>query len=157
MSVSMIAAVGKNLELGKNNDLIWHFKEDMKFFKDTTMGHTVVMGRKTFESLPKALPGRKNIVISSNAQYQAQGATVVTSVEEALQIADNEEVFVIGGGKIYTEFLPYADKLYLTEIDAECADADTYFPQFNKSEYIKEIINYYDIDGVEFYHVVYKK
>lgn len=157
MSVSMIAAVGKNLELGKNNDLIWHFKEDMKFFKDTTMGHTVVMGRKTFESLPKALPGRKNIVISSNAQYQAQGATVVSSVEEALQIADNEEVFVIGGGKIYAEFLPYADKLYLTEIDAECTDADTYFPQFNKSDYIKEIINYYDIDGVEFYHVVYKK
>lgn len=157
MSVSMIAAVGKNLELGKNNNLIWHFKEDMKFFKDTTIGHTVVMGRKTFESLPKALPGRKNIVISSNAQYQAQGATVVTSVEEALQIADNEEVFVIGGGKIYAEFLPYADKLYLTEIDAECADADTYFPHFNKSDYIKEIINYYDIDGVEFYHVVYKK
>ena len=157
MSVSMIADVGKNLELGKNNNLIWHFKEDMKFFKDTTMGHTVVMGRKTFESLPKALPGRKNIVISSNAEYQAQGATVVTSVEEALQIADNEEVFVIGGGKIYAEFLPYADKLYLTEIDAECEDADTYFPQFNKSEYIKEIINYYDIDGVEFYHVVYKK
>lgn len=157
MSVSMIAAVGKNLELGKNNNLIWHFKEDMKFFKDTTIGHTVVMGRKTFESLPKALPGRKNIVITSNADYQAQGATVVTSVEEALQIADNEEVFVIGGGKIYAEFLPYADKLFLTEIDAECADADTYFPQFNKSEYIKEIINYYDIDGVEFYHVVYKK
>lgn len=157
MSVSMIAAVGKNLELGKNNDLIWHFKEDMKFFKDTTMGHTVVMGRKTFESLPKALPGRKNIVISSNAEYQAQGATVVTSVEEALQIADNEEIFVIGGGKIYAEFLPYADKLYLTEIDAECEDADTYFPHFNKSDYIKEIINYYDIDGVEFYHVVYKK
>lgn len=157
MSVSMIAAVGKNLELGKNNDLIWHFKEDMKFFKDTTMGHTVVMGRKTFESLPKSLPGRKNIVISSNAEYQAQGATVVTSVVEALQIADNEEIFVIGGGKIYAEFLPYADKLYLTEINAECEDADTYFPQFNKSEYIKEIINYYDIDGVEFYHVVYKK
>ena len=157
MSVSMIAAVGKNLGLGKNNNLIWHFKEDMKFFKDTTMGHTVVMGRKTFESLPKALPGRKNIVISSNAEYQAQGATVVTSVEEALQIADNEEIFVIGGGKIYAEFLPYADKLYLTEINAECADADTYFPQFNKSEYIKEIINCYDIDGVEFYHVVYKK
>ena len=157
MSVSMIAAVGKNLELGKNNNLIWHFKEDMKFFKDTTMGHTVVMGRKTFESLPKALPGRKNIVISSNAEYQAQGATVVTSVEEALQIADNEEIFVIGGGKIYAEFLPYADKLYLTEIDAECEDADTYFPQFNKSDYIKEIINYYNIDGVEFYHVVYKK
>ena len=91
MSVSMIAAVGKNLELGKNNNLIWHFKEDMKFFKDTTMGHTVVMGRKTFESLPKALPGRKNIVISSNAEYQAQGATVVTSVE-ALSVSLDEGV-----------------------------------------------------------------
>ena len=136
MSVSMIAAVGRNLELGKNNDLIWHFKEDMKFFKDTTMGHTVVMGRKTFESLPKALPGRKNIVISSNSEYQAQGATVVTSVDEALRIADN---------------------LYLTEIDDECPDADTYFPQFNKADYIKEIINYHNIDGTEFYHVVYKK
>lgn len=157
MSVSMIAAVGRNLELGKNNDLIWHFKEDMKFFKDTTMGHTVVMGRKTFESLPKALPGRKNIVISSNSEYQAQGATVVTSVDEALRIADNEEIFVIGGGKIYSEFLPYADNLYLTEIDAECPDADTYFPQFNKADYIKEIINYFIIDGTEFYHVVYKK
>lgn len=157
MSVSMIAAVGRNLELGKNNDLIWHFKEDMKFFKDTTMGHTVVMGRKTFESLPKALPGRKNIVISSNSEYQAQGATVVTSVDEALRIADNEEIFVIGGGKIYSEFLPYADNLYLTEIDAECPDADTYFPQFNKADYIKEIINYFNIDGTEFYHVVYKK
>lgn len=157
MSVSMIAAVGRNLELGKNNDLIWHFKEDMKFFKDTTMGHTVVMGRKTFESLPKALPGRKNIVISSNAEYQAQGATVVTSVDEALRIADNEEIFVIGGGKIYSEFLLYADNLYLTEIDAECPDADTYFPQFNKADYIKEIINYFNIDGTEFYHVVYKK
>ena len=157
MSVSMIAAVGRNLELGKNNDLIWHFKEDMKFFKDTTMGHTVVMGRKTFESLPKALPGRKNIVISSNSEYQAPGATVVTSVDEALRIADNEEIFVIGGGKIYSEFLPYADNLYLTEIDAECPDADTYFPQFNKADYIKKIINYYNIDGTEFYHVVYKK
>lgn len=157
MSVSMIAAVGRNLELGKNNDLIWHFKEDMKFFKDTTMGHTVVMGRKTFESLPKALPGRKNIVISSNSEYQAQGATVVTSVDEALRIADSEEIFVIGGGKIYSEFLPYADNLYLTEIDAECPDADTYFPQFNKANYIKEIINYWNIDGTEFYHVVYKK
>ena len=80
MAVSMIAAVGKNLELGKNNDLIWHFKEDMKFFKETTMGHPVIMGRKTFESLPKALPGRRNIVISSNPEYKAEGAETVTSV-----------------------------------------------------------------------------
>ncbi len=159
MAISMIAAVGKNLELGKNNDLIWHFKEDMKFFKETTMGHPVIMGRKTFESLPKALPGRKNIVISANPEYKADGAEVVTSVEEAIKFAEAEDTdaFVIGGGKIYTEFLPYVDNLYLTEINAECPDADTYFPDFNKSDYIKEIINFYDVDGTEFYHVIYKK
>ena len=159
MAISMIAAVGKNLELGKNNDLIWHFKEDMKFFKETTMGHPVIMGRKTFESLPKALPGRKNIVISANPEYKADGAEVVTSVEEAIKLAETEDTdaFVIGGGRIYTEFLPYADNLYLTEINAECPDADTYFPDFNKSDYIKEIVNFYDVDGTEFYHVIYKK
>lgn len=159
MAISMIAAVGKNLELGKNNDLIWHFKEDMKFFKETTMGHPVIMGRKTFESLPKALPGRKNIVISANPEYKADGAEVVTSVEEAIKLAEaeNSDAFVIGGGRIYTEFLPYADNLYLTEINAECPDADTYFPDFNKSDYIKEIVNFYDVNGTEFYHVIYKK
>lgn len=159
MAISMIAAVGKNLELGKNNDLIWHFKEDMKFFKETTMGHPVIMGRKTFESLPKALPGRKNIVISTNPEYKADGAEVVASVEEAIKLAEaeNTDAFVIGGGRIYTEFLPYADNLYLTEIDAECPDADTYFPEFNKSDYIKEIVNFYDVNGTEFYHVIYKK
>ena len=159
MAISMIAAVGKNLELGKNNDLIWHFKEDMKFFKETTMGHPVIMGRKTFESLPKALPGRKNIVISANPEYKADGAEVVASVEEAIKLAEaeNTEAFVIGGGRIYTEFLPFADNLYLTEINAECPDADTYFPEFNKSDYIKEIVNFYDVNGTEFYHVIYKK
>ena len=159
MAISMIAAVGKNLELGKNNDLIWHFKEDMKFFKETTMGHPVIMGRKTFESLPKALPGRKNIVISANPEYKADGAEVVASIEEAIKLAEveNTEAFVIGGGRIYTEFLPYADNLYLTEINAECPDADTYFPEFNKSDYIKEIVNFYDVNGTEFYHVIYKK
>ncbi len=157
MSISMIAAVGKNLELGKNNDLIWHFKEDMKFFKETTMGHPVIMGRKTFESLPKALPGRRNIVISSNPYYKADGAEIVTSINEALEIAKKEDVFIIGGGRIYKEFLPYADNLYLTEINAVCNDADTYFPRFNKSDYIKEIVNYYEVNGTEFYHVIYKK
>lgn len=158
MSISMIAAVGKSLELGKNNDLIWHFKEDMKFFKETTTGHTVVMGRKTFESLPKALPNRRNIVISSNKDYVAEGAEVVTSLDEALKIIENEDAFIIGGGAIYKAFLPYADKLYLTEIDAFCDDADTYFPVFNKSEFNKrEVIANYDIDGIKFSHILYKK
>lgn len=157
MKLSIIAAVGRNLELGRGNDLIWHFKEDMKFFKETTMGSSVIMGRKTFESLPKALPGRKNIVITNNNSYSAEGAVTVHSVDEALKSADSQEVFVIGGGKIYEQLLPVADKLYLTEIEAECPDADTYFPSFNKEEYTREVIASYQADGISFSHICYTR
>lgn len=157
MKLSIIAAVGRNLELGRGNDLIWHFKEDMKFFKETTMGSSVIMGRKTFESLPKALPGRKNIVITNNNSYSAEGAVTVHSVDEALKSADSQEVFVLGGGKIYEQLLPVADKLYLTEIEAECPDADTYFPSFNKEEYTREVIASYQADGISFSHICYTR
>lgn len=157
MSVSAIAAVGKNGELGKNNDLIWHFKEDMKFFKDTTMGSTVLMGRNTFESLPKALPGRRNIVITSNISYSPEGAEAAASVEDALEMCRGEEVFVIGGGRVYAELLPYCEKLYLTEIDAECKDADTYFPAFDKSLYKREKLTDFEVNGIHFSHILYTK
>lgn len=157
MTISMIAAIGKNLELGKSNDLIWHFKEDMKFFKETTTGHTVIMGRKTFESLPKALPNRTNIVISSNKDYTAEGALVVSSADEAIKSADGDEVFIIGGGRVYSEFLPLADKLYLTEIDDSCNDADTFFPSFVKSLYDREQLSHFDVNGTEFSHILYTK
>lgn len=157
MSINMIAAVGKNLELGKGNDLIWHFKEDMAFFKETTMGSSVIMGRKTFESLPKVLPRRKNIVITTREDYKADGAYVVHSIDEALKEADSESVFIIGGGDIYKQFLPLADKLYLTEIEANCSDADTYFPNFKKENYEREILaSYYDGD-IHFSHICYTK
>lgn len=153
----MIAAIGKNRELGKKNNLIWHFKEDMKFFKETTMGSTVIMGRKTFESLPKALPNRENIVITSNPDFKAQGATVVLSPEEALKKAQGDEVFIIGGAKVYEQFLPLSDKIYLTEIEAECADADTFFPHFDKSLYTARKIKENEEDGIKFSHFIYKK
>lgn len=153
MNISMIAAVGRNLELGKANDLIWHFKEDMKFFKQTTIGNTVIMGRKTFESLPKPLADRQNIVITNNKNYTAEGADVVFSLDEALEKCKNENIFIIGGGKIYGEFLPRASKLYLTEINDACADADTYFPSFDKALYNREIIASYE----KFDHVLYTK
>jgi len=154
--LSLIAAVGKNNELGKGNDLIWHFKEDMKFFKETTMGSAVIMGRKTFDSLPKALPGRKNIVITKSKSYTPEDATVVHSIEAALKAA-GEEAFVIGGASIYKALLPLCKKLYLTEIDAECPDADVYFPGFDKSLYSREKLAEYNIDGVHFEHVIYTK
>lgn len=157
MTISMIAAVGKNLELGKGNDLIWHFKEDMAFFKETTIGSVVIMGRKTFESLPKALPRRKNIVITTREDYKAEGAFVVHSVDEALEAANSESVFIIGGGDIYKQFLPKAEKLYLTEIESECKDADTYFPNFKKDNYERELLaSYYDND-IHFSHICYTR
>lgn len=157
MAISIIAAIGKNNELGKNNDLIWHFKEDMKFFRETTTGNTVLMGRKTFESLPHALPNRRNVVVTKDKSYIAEGAEVFHSVEEALKSIENDNVFVIGGGMIYNELLPFCDKLYLTEIDDECPDADVYFPKFNKSEYSSEKLTDYTVNGVHFSHIIYSK
>lgn len=157
MNFSMIAAVGKNLELGKNNDLIWHFKDDMRFFKETTTGNTVVMGRKTFESLPHALPNRRNIVITSDKNYVAPGAETAHSLDEAVSLCGDDTVFVIGGGNVYKQFLPLANKLYLTEIDAECKDADTFFPDFDKSLYTREQLTDYNVNGVSFAHILYTK
>jgi dihydrofolate reductase len=129
----------------------------MKFFKETTTGSTVIMGRKTFESLPKALPNRRNIVISRNKCFSAEGAEVVGSVEEALKKAKKDEIFIIGGGHIYAEFLPLADKLYLTEIDAECPEAEVYFPKFNKRNYSRKKLTDFECDGIHFSHVLYTK
>lgn len=157
MSISIIAAIGKNNELGKNNDLIWHFKEDMKFFKETTMGSSVIMGRKTFESLPKALPKRRNIVITSNPNYKAEGAEVVTSVDRALEAAGDDDVFIIGGGRVYAETIDLCDSLYLTEIEDTCDSAEIFFPYFDKSKYEKEIIKKYKSNGIVFSHIKYNK
>mgnify|MGYP000015269829 FL=1 len=157
MNISLILSVGRNNEIGRGNDLIWHFHADMKFFRETTTGNTVIMGRKTFESLPKVLPNRKNIVISTDKDLKIDGALVVHSVEEALEAAKDDNIFVIGGGKIYAEFLPLADKIYLTEIDAQCPDADTFFPAFDKSLYTRTVLGENEEDGIKFSHVLYTK
>lgn len=145
MTVSMIVAKGRNNEIGKNNDLLWHISEDLKFFKATTMGKSIIMGRKTFQSLPKALPGRKNIVISRDPDFDAPGAVVVTNAKDAVKESETEEVFIIGGGSIYNEFFPVADKLYITEVDYEDKEADVFFPEVDLSRWDKEILS----EGVE--------
>lgn len=157
MNISLILSVGRNNEIGRGNDLIWHFHADMKFFRETTTGNTVIMGRKTFESLPKVLPNRKNIVISTDKDLKIDGALVVHSVEEALEAAKDDNIFVIGGGKIYAEFLPLADKIYLTEINDQCTDADTFFPAFDKSLYTRTVLGENEEDGIKFSHVLYTK
>ena len=155
--ISIIAAIGKNNELGRGGDLVFHIPEDMRYFKDTTTGHKVVMGRKTWESLPHKLPGRENIVVSSRDVTGAD--LVVRDLEEFLQenVATPEEIFVIGGGQVYRAALPYAQNLYLTEVDAAVSDADTYFPEFDKSDYERQVIKEGKGDDLAFTFVKYTK
>ena len=157
MTVSMIVAVGSNNEIGKNNDLLWYLPSDLKFFKATTMGRSIIMGRKTFQSLPKALPGRKNIVISSDAGFDAPGATVVTDLEAALRESETDEVFIIGGASIYKAYFPMADKLYITEVEFEDKEADVYFPEIDLSQWKKEILDEGEENGLKFKHILYTK
>ena len=127
----MIVAHADNRIIGKDNDMPWHLPADLAYFKQTTLGKPVIMGRKTFESIGRPLPGRKNIVITRNADYQAEGVEVVSSVDAALALTQGvEEVMVIGGGAIYQHCLPAADKLYITHIEANIA-GDTQFPAYD--------------------------
>ena len=159
--ISLIAAVARNRAIGKDGQLLWHLPEDMRYFRETTRGKPVIMGRKTWESLPESfrpLPGRKNIVISRNPAYDAAGATLVGSLEQALrQTAETEEVFVIGGADIYWQALPLAHRLYLTEVTRDF-DADAFFPEHSASEW-KEVSRseQKSKSGLEFSFAVYQR
>lgn len=130
----MIAAIGKNNALGKDNDLIWHLPDDFKRFKQLTTGHKIIMGRKTFESFPKPLPNRAHIIITRDRNYSLDlpSCTVVHSMEEALNLVHNDPLsYIIGGGEIYDLAMPHADVLEITRVH-ESFDADTYFPEIDK-------------------------
>lgn len=158
MSYSIIAAIGKNRELGKDNDLIWHLPNDLKFFRQVTSNHTIVMGRNTFESLPRMLPNRKHIVLTSRDGLPNE----VEVYRELKQILEKykdteEEIFIIGGASIYTQFLEHSSKLYLTEIDAEEETASVYFPEFDQQQYDREVLQENEDNGISYKHVLYIK
>ena len=134
--ISLIAAMDRNRVIGHQGGIPWRLPADFAFFKKTTMGKPIIMGRKTWESLPGALPGRMNIVLTRNLSYSASGAKVVSSVDLALQeVADDaEEIMVIGGSQLYRLFWPQSQKIYLTHVDAE-VDGDTYFPDIDESKW----------------------
>ena len=141
--LSMIVATADNNIIGKDNDMPWHLPADLAYFKKATLGKPIIMGRKTFESIGRPLPGRRNIVISRDENYQAEGIDSVTSVEQALALVDGrdgnegaEEIMVIGGGAIYAHCLPKADRLYVTHIKA-AIDGDTQFPNYDDGSWQK--------------------
>ena len=134
MSLSLIVAMANNRVIGNNNRMPWHLPADFAYFKKITTGHAVIMGRKTFESIGRPLPGRRNIVVSRNVSYRADGTEVVASLNAAIDACKHQDAFVIGGATLYAEALPRADRIYLTEVDAS-PDGDTRFPVLNSNEW----------------------
>ena len=136
MIVSAIAAIAQNYAIGKNNQLLWHLPNDLKHFKQITSGHTVIMGRKTYQSVGRPLPNRRNIVITRQ-QTAIMGCEVVSSIKEALALCVAEqEVFIVGGAEIYKLAMPVTDRIYLTIVHQDF-EADTWFPQINDNEWVK--------------------
>ena len=158
-NVSMIAAVGKNLEIGKDNQLLWPIKEDLQFFKEQTMGKPIVMGMGTFESMGRRiLPGRQSVILTRKNRDLDEKIIVVHSKEELLKFIEDykDEVMIIGGATVYNQMMEYAEKLILTEIDATREDADAYFPTFNKDEWDSEVLSSHEIVKCNEYTLKYK-
>lgn len=158
--MNIIVAIGKDGEIGKGGDLIWHISEDLKRFKALTMGHPVIMGRKTWDSLPrKPLPGRRNIVITRQKEFKAEGAEIVNSIDEAVNATKGGDAFVIGGAEIYNSFLPYVNRLYLTYVEDECPEADAFLPLDLSSgwELSEESPEFSTPEGVRYKYLTYQR
>ncbi|MFB5281781.1 dihydrofolate reductase [Peribacillus sp. Hz7] len=135
--ISLIVAMDQNRVIGKNNQLPWYLPADLQYFKKVTMGKPIIMGRKTFESIGRVLPGRENIIVTRNQSYTNSDCTILHTIDEIKQYADQseQEVFVIGGAEIFKEILPVTDRIYITEIEASF-EGDTYFPSLDENEWI---------------------
>lgn len=155
--ISLIAAVGKNNELGLDNHLIFNIPGDLKFFRNTTLGKTVIMGRKTYESIGKPLPKRINIVVS-NSLKETDGITIINSLEQVLEkyLNSEEEVFIIGGESLYNYFINYAQNIYLTKVYAN-AVADKYFPSFDENNYNQTLLGENKENNLEYKHILYRR
>lgn len=155
----IIASVGQNNEIGINNNLIWKIKEDMKFFKETTIGHQIVMGRNTFESLPSLLPNRKHLVITSSNIDLPKEVEIFKNIEEFIDysLSTNDNIFIIGGSTIYKQLINLSDKMILTEIQDTKLNADTYFPNINYAEWHQETINTFPNENPKYIRKVYTR
>jgi len=137
MIVTMVVAIGENNAIGKNNELLWYLPKDLRHFKTITSGHTVIMGRKTYESVGKPLPKRRNIIITRNTELTVDGAEVVHTIEDALELCkSDEEVFIIGGAEIYKMAMKHTDKIFLTVVH-ESFEADAFFPEIDRNLWVE--------------------
>lgn len=136
--ISIVVAMDLNNVIGKDNKLIWHIPGDLKNFKKITTGHSIVMGRKTFESIGRPLPRRENIILTKNIDFKVEGCKIYNSIEPILELSDDREVFIIGGAEIYKLFLPYTDMIYMTLVHNKF-DGDTFFPSLSADEW--DLIN----------------
>ena len=138
MQIILIVAMAANRVIGRDNDIPWHIPSDQQMFKRLTMGHTLVMGRKTYESIGRPLPGRKTVIVSRQSDYVVEGCLVMQCLEEALEACrEDEKVFIVGGGEIFALALPRADAMYLTTLARE-VEGDVYFPEFLEAEFVRE-------------------
>ncbi len=158
MIVSLIAAMDKKRGIGIDNKLPWRLSADLRKFRELTMGHHIIVGRKTFESIGKPLPGRQIIIVTRNKNFRAEGCFVVNSVEEAIELARSKgesEVFVCGGAEIYAQSLDGADRLYLTLVDTEVS-ADTFFPEWNEDDWIEQESKNHSADAKNQYSFTFR-
>ncbi|HVT00974.1 MAG TPA: dihydrofolate reductase [Patescibacteria group bacterium] len=167
--ISIIAAVGVNNELGHGNDLIWRIPNDLKRLKDLTMGHPLVMGRKTYESIGRVLPGRTNIIITRDANYKVEGGVVVSSIDEAIAKAKEveetrlrqgfggqSEIFIFGGAQIFEQSLPMVNRIYLTKINSAAPMADVFFPDYSEFKNVISSEKHED-DGLEYEYLTLER
>ena len=154
--INIIAAVGKNNELGLNNHLLWHLPKDLKFFKEKTNNHIIVMGYNTFVSLGRLLPNRTHVVLSYNHNDFVDEVIHFSDYNELLKFIKNKDVFIIGGASIYKLFIDIADNIYLTEIN-DSKECDVYFPNFDKNLYDKEILGQENDNGIFYQFTLYKR
>lgn len=154
---TIIAAIGKNNELGNNNNLLWHLPDDLKHFKTLTAGFPVIMGRKTYESIGRPLPNRTNIVVSKKENWFEEGILIVGTIKEAIKFAKkiNENIFIMGGGEIYKQTIDFADRLEITAVDAEI-QADTFFPKIDEKIWIKTKNVFHPMDEKHQYNFTFE-
>jgi dihydrofolate reductase len=157
--ISMIVAMDENGLIGKNNSLPWHLPNDLKYFKRITIGNTIVMGRKTYESIGKPLPGRKNVILTRNKNYTIDNATIINSPDMVQQLASIDDVFIIGGAELFSSLIGITDKLYITKIH-EKFEGDVYFPSINWDDWVIESVEKGTVDDNNIYQhdfYIYKR